>query len=391
MSRFLSIVAAVACMVSPAQAGSNAFSSVQLSVVDVSIASDTGGFVSPSTFDEPLLSLYVEDTECGEPHATDSADTMVEWEVGGWDTSGPWPQFRVELSFHYDCHETLLLDSEATCELRIMLFLFTPEGDGIPGVFGYSYRAIVVMGSGENLIVPETISMSTSKPQYAVPLPSSARLRLTATGNVTALTPCLPQENQAPIADAGADRTVALGDTVLLDAGNSSDPDGASLLYDWSLLFVADGSTAEIAEPTAKSTSFVADRSGAYVVNLVVSDGDLESEPATATITAVPVADAAMEAAEEIAEALVELPTDGLQNANTATPLINKLNAIQDMIDRGAYRAALNQLKNDVLPKTDGCALTGEPDRNDWLVTCEAQAEVYPLVIRTIELLERLI
>lgn len=390
MSRFLSIVAAVACMVSVVQAGSNAFSSVQLSVVDVSIGSDTGGFVSPSTFDEPLLSLYAEDTECGEPHATDSGDTMVEWEVGGWDTSGPWPQFRVELSFNYDCHETILSDSEATCEVNITLLLFTPEGDGIPGVFGQFLIGIGVRGGG-NPGVPETISMSTSKPQYSVPLPSSARLRLTATGNVTALTPCLPQENQAPIADAGADRTVALGDTVLLDAGKSSDPDGDSLLYDWSLLSVADGSTAEIAEPTAKSTSFVADRSGAYVVNLVVSDGDLESEPATVTITAVPVADAAMEAAEEIGEVLVELPTESLQNPNSATPLVNKLNAIQDMIDRGAYRAALNQLKNDVLPKTDGCALTGEPDRNDWLVTCEAQAEVYPLVIRTIELLERLI
>jgi len=35
--------------------------------------------------------------------------------------------------------------------------------------------------------------------------------------------------------------------------------------------------------------------------------------------------------------------------------------------------------------KTDGCAETGQPDKNDWIITCEEQNEIYPLVIETIE------
>jgi len=35
--------------------------------------------------------------------------------------------------------------------------------------------------------------------------------------------------------------------------------------------------------------------------------------------------------------------------------------------------------------KTNGCTDTGEPDKNDWIATCEEQSEIYPLVIETIE------
>ena len=35
--------------------------------------------------------------------------------------------------------------------------------------------------------------------------------------------------------------------------------------------------------------------------------------------------------------------------------------------------------------KTNGCAEQGEPDRNDWIITCQGQSHVYPLVIETIE------
>jgi hypothetical protein len=61
------------------------------------------------------------------------------------------------------------------------------------------------------------------------------------------------------------------------------------------------------------------------------------------------------------------------------------------MIDEGLYQDALNKLKNDILQKTDGCAETGQPDKNDWILTCEDQEKVYPLVLRAIELLERLL
>ena len=60
------------------------------------------------------------------------------------------------------------------------------------------------------------------------------------------------------------------------------------------------------------------------------------------------------------------------------------------MIKLGLYEDALDKLQNDILQKTDGCATESSPDKNDWIITCENQAIVYPLILRAIELLERL-
>jgi len=79
------------------------------------------------------------------------------------------------------------------------------------------------------------------------------------------------------------------------------------------------------------------------------------------------------------------LDANSLQNENMMNALLNKIDAAQAMIDDGRYRAALNKLQNDILAKTDGCAEAGEPDKNDWLITCEGQDEVYPLIMETIE------
>ena len=35
--------------------------------------------------------------------------------------------------------------------------------------------------------------------------------------------------------------------------------------------------------------------------------------------------------------------------------------------------------------KTNGCAEMSEPDKKDWIITCEEQAVVYLLVMETIE------
>ena len=52
---------------------------------------------------------------------------------------------------------------------------------------------------------------------------------------------------------------------------------------------------------------------------------------------------------------------------------------------------ALDKLENDILRKTNGCAETGEPDKNDWIKTCEAQEKIYPLIIETMENVKGLI
>jgi len=68
--------------------------------------------------------------------------------------------------------------------------------------------------------------------------------------------------------------------------------------------------------------------------------------------------------------------------------LINKIEATLVMIEEGLYAEALDKLEHDILKKTDGYAETGAPDKTDWIVDCEAQAEVYPLIVYAIEFLE---
>jgi len=79
------------------------------------------------------------------------------------------------------------------------------------------------------------------------------------------------------------------------------------------------------------------------------------------------------------------LDPDTQKNKNMKNALLNKICAVQQMLDKGRYEEALNKLQNDILQKTDGCAETGRPDKNDWIITCEGQGELYPLVMETIE------
>jgi hypothetical protein len=92
------------------------------------------------------------------------------------------------------------------------------------------------------------------------------------------------------------------------------------------------------------------------------------------------------------------LDPNTLKNANMANALTNKIDQVLAMIDTGNYQAALKnyqaalkKLENDILAKTDGCANSGQPDKNDWIETCQQQAQIYPLVMETIEYVETLI
>jgi len=46
---------------------------------------------------------------------------------------------------------------------------------------------------------------------------------------------------------------------------------------------------------------------------------------------------------------------------------------------------------NNIRKKMDGCAKSGYPDKNDWIITCEGQNQVYPLISMVIDLLDDLI
>jgi len=92
--------------------------------------------------------------------------------------------------------------------------------------------------------------------------------------------------NQPPVANAGPNGTVLIGDLVTLNGGGSSDPESDPISYSWSLTTVPAGSSAALSDPAAVAPTFVADVTGQYVAQLIVNDGQFDSAPDTVMITA---------------------------------------------------------------------------------------------------------
>jgi hypothetical protein len=90
----------------------------------------------------------------------------------------------------------------------------------------------------------------------------------------------------ATITVVGGAATVPAGTLVQVDGSTSSDPQGLTLQFAWSLRNVPAGSKAALNSTSTVSPSFVADVSGSYDVALIVSDGVLSSTQQSITIVA---------------------------------------------------------------------------------------------------------
>jgi beta propeller repeat protein len=197
--------------------------------------------------------------------------------------------------------------------------------------------------------------------------------------------------NVKPVANAGENQAVFVGTIVNLNGSGSSDANNDSLTFEWSIVSKPDGSMAELSNTTTVQTSFIADKVGDYVISLVVNDGLENSDPCSVKVTAISTNGQVVDKLKSLIDAINALYPDDLKNENMKNALTNKVNAVLQMIDQGLYRDALDKLEHDILKKTDGCAETGAPDKNDWITNCEAQATIYPLVIQAMELLRNLI
>ncbi|UJS17102.1 MAG: SBBP repeat-containing protein [Candidatus Jettenia sp.] len=197
--------------------------------------------------------------------------------------------------------------------------------------------------------------------------------------------------NIKPVANAGTSQSAVVGDTVTINGSGSTDGNGDSLSYAWTFSSVPDGSNAGIADPTAITTTFVPDKAGTYIVQLVVNDGIIDSDPNTVQVQVIDVQTAAIQAIQDCEGVITSLNSSVFKNVNMQNTLINKLNAVIANIEAGSYEDALGQLRNDIFGKTDGCADTNSPDKNDWIRDCTAQGTVYSYIQHAIMVVEGLI
>lgn len=84
--------------------------------------------------------------------------------------------------------------------------------------------------------------------------------------------------NLPPFAKAGNDLTTTEFLTVVLDGSESYDPDGKSIIYQWSFVTKPLGSNASILNANTSNPSIQPDTEGLYTIKLRISDGTFTSE-----------------------------------------------------------------------------------------------------------------
>lgn len=191
--------------------------------------------------------------------------------------------------------------------------------------------------------------------------------------------------NAPPVADAGVNQAGIVGDIITLDGTGSSDANNDAITYSWSFVSVPASSLAALDDPSSPQPQFTADLQGTYIVSLVVNDGFENSIPSNVEtqITGDPVS--ATEFLELAIDIINGIPEDlshfnKVKNQNRLTNRINKAIA---SINKGKFAQAKNQLEK-ILIRMDGCATSGVPDRNDWIIMCADQDEVYPIILTAI-------
>ena len=146
-------------------------------------------------------------------------------------------------------------------------------------------------------------SLTSAKPTFKADLAGTYVATLVvsdgkASSDLAVVSVLASTANSAPVAKAGANQNVVLGTSVTLDGTASTDANGDTLVYKWSLLYKPTGSLATLASAASSKPTFTADTVGTYVVSLIVNDGKLDSAEVSATtvtaeaLNAAPVANA---------------------------------------------------------------------------------------------------
>ena len=87
------------------------------------------------------------------------------------------------------------------------------------------------------------------------------------------------------------------------------------------------------------------------MAQLVVSDGDLDSDSCAIQIQAFTTQTKTITALQELEMRIAELDSNAFRNGDMQLMLLNKLNAVIANVEAGKHAEAANQLRNDILPK----------------------------------------
>lgn len=98
-----------------------------------------------------------------------------------------------------------------------------------------------------------------------------------SSGNSDAGNEARNKVNKPPSSNAGADQNLPKGTVVILDGGDSSDPEGDPLTYQWEINTLPEGSNATLSDATVIHPQFTGDQFGEYIFTLVVNDGENDS------------------------------------------------------------------------------------------------------------------
>ena len=152
-------------------------------------------------------------------------------------------------------------------------------------------RAVLIRKHGDFQMVDAELSFGPVRPHSSVPSVDTFSFRhhgpqgLPGHGEYLRWQITAAAGNRAPIANAGPDASMAIGQRARLDGSRSNDPDGDPLTYRWAFSSKPAASRAELTGADTATPSFTIDAPGSFVVGLTVEDGQAASANDAAVVS----------------------------------------------------------------------------------------------------------